>query len=214
MDKIDEIKEKLKELKTLDSKYEIFGASHHKYAFNEPMTLDQLDEFETKYQVKLPTDYKRFLNKIGNGGAGPYYGIHPLSRNLGKFNPENKFENLKLAFPHYRKWNWSKKILDRFEKLKGDEDEEIAEFFDTIFWQQYGKEELTSGSLYISEYGCALRYLLIVTGADIGKIWFDQRADHDGINPVVDNNGKKLDFYSWYLEWLDKSINEIKKQGS
>lgn len=207
-----EIKDKLNELKILDKSFEIFGASSHEYEFNEPIPIDTINRFEDKFEIQLPQDYKLFLSQIGNGGAGPFYGIHPLQRDLGQFNPENKFELLKFDFPLKKAWNWSDKIFSKFEEFQESEDEEIAELFDRIYWEQYCKDELTHGSIYITEYGCALRFLLIITGDEKGKIWFDQRADQNGINPVTDKQGNKLDFSDWYVDWLDKSIMEIKNK--
>lgn len=38
-----------------------------------------LDAFERQYGVSLPKDYRYFLGSISNGGAGPNYGVKPLS---------------------------------------------------------------------------------------------------------------------------------------
>lgn len=212
MKSITEIKSKLQELRLLDKELEIFGASSHEYEFNQPIPLDELKRFEDKYEVDLPEDYKAFICEIGDGGAGPYYGIHPLQRDVGDFDPENRLELLKFDFPHKEGWNWTEKILSKFDDLRDDEYDEVAEFFDSIYWEEYFKDELTHGSFYITEYGCALRFLLVTTGEEKGKIWFDQRADQHGINPVLNKKGDKLDFSDWYVEWLDKSIAAMKEK--
>lgn len=212
MKSISEIKDKLRELRQIDKNFEVFGAASHEYQFNEPIPIEKLNKFEEKFEVELPKDYKAFISEIGNGGAGPYYGIHPLKRNLGKFIQKNKFELLKFDFPHKEQWNWPEKILSKFDELKEDEDEDLSDFFDKIFWEQYCKDELTYGSINIAEYGCALTFLLVISGDDKGKVWFDQRADYKGLNPITDDNGNKLDFSDWYVEWLDKSIREMKEK--
>lgn len=212
MKSISEIKDKLNELKILDKKFEIFGAASHEYEFNEPIPIEKLNQFEEKYGIELPKDYKSFLSEIGNGGAGPFYGIYPLQRDLGRANPENKFEFLKFNFPHKKAWNWSDKIFDKFDEFHETEEDEIIDFFDDVYWEQYFKDELTYGSIYITEYGCALRFLLVITGAEKGKIWFDQRADRNGLNPITNKNGNKLDFSDWYVNWLDTSITEMKEK--
>ncbi len=33
---------------------------------------------EADFNIKLPDDYVYFLTEIGNGGAGPYYGLYSL----------------------------------------------------------------------------------------------------------------------------------------
>ena len=35
------------------------------------LSLTEIEAFETKCRVTLPTEYRRFLLEIGNGGAGP-----------------------------------------------------------------------------------------------------------------------------------------------
>ena len=217
MKTIEEIKGKLEELKRLDKRLEIFGASSHKYEFNEPLSMEELNQFEAKYKVTLPKDYKAFLNEVGNGGAGPYYGVYPLKEDLG--DVENKFELLQFDFPHKEEWNLSDKIFTKFDEITGDDyeeedgnfDEEIADFFSNIFWSNYYKDELTYGSIYISNYGCGLRFLFIISGEEKGKIWFDGRADRGGIYPEIDDKENHLDFSDWYIDWLNESILKIKE---
>lgn len=65
-------------LRYLDKKQVVFGSSHHAYRFNPPLEKEQVDEFEYIHKVSLPVPYRRFITEVGNGGAGPYYGILPL----------------------------------------------------------------------------------------------------------------------------------------
>ncbi|MBW3596433.1 MAG: SMI1/KNR4 family protein [Planctomycetes bacterium] len=45
---------------------------------NERLTESQAAAFEKKYAITMPEDYRQFLTQIGNGGAGPYYGMFKL----------------------------------------------------------------------------------------------------------------------------------------
>ncbi|MFK7905348.1 MAG: DUF4844 domain-containing protein [Chitinophagales bacterium] len=216
MKSINEIKKKIEILKHLDKRFEIFGASSHKYEFNRTISIEELNHFEEKYKVTLPEDYKAFLNEVGNGGAGPYYGIYPLKKDLG--GVENKFELLQFDFPHKEEWNLSEKFFTKFDEITGadyedDEnfDEEVAYFFDHIFWSNYYKDELTYGSIYISNYGCGLRFLFIISGEEKGNIWFDGRADRGGIYPEIDDKENHIGFSDWYINWLNESILKIKE---
>ncbi|MGB1284546.1 MAG: hypothetical protein ACPG44_08790 [Polaribacter sp.] len=64
--------------------------------------------------------------------------------------------------------------------------------------------------MYIADYGCALRYYLVVSGKEKGTIWLDQRADHDGITPVLNHKKEPITFTDWYINWLDESLNNFK----
>jgi hypothetical protein len=62
-----------------------FGASRHRYEMEPPMALD----------ADVPEDYRRFVQTIGAGGAGPYYGLvsashavaHPIDGPWGRGIP-------------------------------------------------------------------------------------------------------------------------------
>ena len=73
------IKELIKKAADKDKNYNIFGSSSHKYHLNETVSLEWVRKFEKQYQVELPEEYVFFITKVGNGVAGPYYGIVPLS---------------------------------------------------------------------------------------------------------------------------------------
>lgn len=63
-----------------------FGAEAHQFAMHAPITEHDLTAFESKHGVRLPEDYRAFLLAVGNGGAGPYYGLLPkiLNQTLSK----------------------------------------------------------------------------------------------------------------------------------
>jgi len=65
----------LKELKRKDPHFKNFGANVHRYNLNSPLSLIEIENFESKYNISLPIDYKYFITEVGNGVAGPYYGL-------------------------------------------------------------------------------------------------------------------------------------------
>lgn len=58
----------LKQAKKMDSKYQIFGASKHRYQLNPVVSLEKVRAFEQKYQIILPEEYVFFLTQVGNCG--------------------------------------------------------------------------------------------------------------------------------------------------
>jgi len=55
-----------------------FGARVHGYRLRPPLCADRLEAIEAAAGVRLPDDYRDHLRDVGDGGAGPYYGLLPL----------------------------------------------------------------------------------------------------------------------------------------
>lgn len=120
MDMIEEIESRLLELKRKDKRFSIFGASNHKYRFNPRLSDDQICLFEQRYEITLPKGYRTFLTEIGNGGAGPYYGLETLEDSVFQdldYKRPGETLNLKKPFPFTESWNM---------EYKGSPDDENA----------------------------------------------------------------------------------------
>jgi len=65
-------------LRCLDTRRVVFGSSCHAYRFHPPIGMQQAEAWQRAHKVSLPVPYRRFITELGNGGAGPYYGIMPL----------------------------------------------------------------------------------------------------------------------------------------
>jgi len=63
----------------IDDERQVFGADTHDYAFASPLTGDELGDLERSLGVALPDEVRAFLRHAGSSGAGPYYGLLPLS---------------------------------------------------------------------------------------------------------------------------------------
>lgn len=71
-EKIVEILERAHEI---DKNCEMFGAENHQYRLEPPVPESFVREVEEKCGLSLPQDYRRFITQVGDGGAGPDYGI-------------------------------------------------------------------------------------------------------------------------------------------
>jgi len=74
---IAELSDMLRRLRTADTRFRVFRSEQHCYRLGPTLTEDELAAFESANRVRLPADYRRFLSVLGNGGAGPYYGLEP-----------------------------------------------------------------------------------------------------------------------------------------
>lgn len=80
MNKIDIIIEKLNELRGLDNSFKAFGSKKHKYIMSEVVSLAETESFENQYKIKLPSDYREFLIRVGNGGGRPILWLGKFER--------------------------------------------------------------------------------------------------------------------------------------
>lgn len=69
---IEELRSLLEKARATDADLKQFGAKHHKYQWNPPASLKEIEKFEKETGISLPDGYRNFLLQAGNGGAGPF----------------------------------------------------------------------------------------------------------------------------------------------
>lgn len=194
------IVEKLSKLKKKDRKFNIFGASQHKYTINEKLSEEQLEAFEKKHSIALPIEYRTFLRDVGNGGAGPYYGLQTLEDSLFidlDYKRPGEFVNPSIPFPFNEAWNM---------EFEGNEEDDIAY---EKFSEEYYSDKWETGVLRICNYGCGISLNLVVNGQEKGNIWVDDRGNDGGIYPdsFYGQTGR-TSFLDWYTLWLNLSLKK------
>jgi hypothetical protein len=123
--------------------------------FNALASTDFIEQFEQDNEVILPTEYRLFIQHIGNGGDGPpFYGIEPL----GYDERWLTFENIGKPFPFAEQWIWEDDVVENVEL----------------------KNKVFDGNLYLGTDGCGMNWVLIISGVQRGFIW--QLSDV-GISP-------------------------------
>jgi hypothetical protein len=145
---------------------------------NSCLGQQEIEEFEQRYQIQLPEDYRQFLLKIGNGSTNgpPHYGLLPLSDTVKSEQGQELRPN--LSFPLTETWVWEDEV-----SWENGQPEILAPIF-------------SNGHLYLGTEGCGEDWILIVTGSEQGKVW---NLSDVGAGPCV----PERDFLSWYEYWLD-----------
>lgn len=81
----------IEELRSLDRNFRVFGTRRqffrwrryrghgHCYRFNRTISDSAVESLERRLGHKLPDDYREFITQIGDGGAGPNYGLKPIA---------------------------------------------------------------------------------------------------------------------------------------
>ncbi len=80
---LEELRSLLEKARAADAELKQFGAKNHKYQWNHPASLKEIEKFEQEMGISLPDGYRNFLLQAGNGGAGPFYGLFSLAQVKG-----------------------------------------------------------------------------------------------------------------------------------
>lgn len=192
-----EIKALIDELRALDIYFHVFGASSHRYDIGPTLSQAEISEFERKYHIALPEDFRLYLQLVGNGsgrtppeypynghcytgGAGPDYGLISLE-DMGKSLVSGEFPlNSKLPLPHY---GWH-------DLWTGPDSDDSA--------------TIIPGILTLNSQGCSGQTHLVVKGEDHGTIW--ESREWTEFRP------KHLNFSQWMREWAKREIARLKNR--
>jgi len=196
------------------AKPKVFGAEGHRFILNEPLSEQDVLTFEKEHGIRLPQDYRDFITRLGNGGAGPDYGLFPLGYRDGDLeSPLQPWTEghgfvgvLSQPFEFDSPWN-DTSGLPNFDPTDERQDEFDQQM--DAFEKRYWSSALMNGAFPICHRGCALRLWLVVTGDEAGHVWYDGRADYTGLSPVLTKDGSRASFSSWYFEWLDSCLEQI-----
>jgi hypothetical protein len=168
------------------------------YSLGPVLSLEEVENFERAHFCRLPQDYREFLMRVGNGGAGPEWGLSALGQHFPDSGHEECLEDdpdLSRPFPHREAWN---AIPDSRES-----EEEL-----------YFRPTHAVGSMTINDRGCALSTRIVVTGPLAGEIWCDDRADGGGIHPHLAPDGSHYQFLPWYRDWLSRRMHQYGHKGN
>jgi hypothetical protein len=183
-------------LKTaVQDRFRPFGSEGHGFRVGPPLPGRQVAAFEDRYGIELPVEYRAFITRVTDGGAGPAYGLYSLEEALTKERREPVPDDfLRTPFPYAAAYNPS-------------EDPEVEVFWQRVADGQPPKAEgdrrdlyQTAGTLVLCHEGCGYLHFLVVTGPGRGQMWLDGRCSDGGFAPLG------VGFLEWYERWLDSTL--------
>lgn len=191
----------------IDPNYEIFGASEHQYKLNPPIRKSFVREVEKRYGFQLPEDYFKFITEIGDGGAGPDYGIRPFtsflirggSPTVEKFNEAYRYSLANLFVPlqmqAYEVEHYAITTKEAYERNP----ERYFIYENDDDWCD------TDGFFVLGTHGCQWDFGIITAGEMYGQI-FD--TDNEYAYAFVSHSFDE--FYQDFLDWIsdDKKIQK------
>jgi SMI1 / KNR4 family (SUKH-1) len=181
------IRRRIRELAGEDPGLKRFGASRHRYRLGPTLTETAVRRFEAMHEISFPPSYRTFLLEVGDGGAGPYYGLFRHDGSEENWKPRRlpcQYEPGSLArpFPHISGFSIPDPVPPCAVHPSAAADGE-----DPCWW---------NGSITVSEIGCGAFCRLVVTGPTTGQVWFEDFDSEDLLSPGPD-------FYEWYMSWLE-----------
>lgn len=184
---IERIREKLARIRERRVLGASFGDDDHCYRLGPPLSEEDLLAFESEHGIRLPEEYRCFLALVGNGGAGPGYGLRPLARwseaDVGTLSKP-------FLMPVDAVWDRAEGEDVWLQELGGPDWEDE---YNRGAWSPF------DGLLTLFHHGCSGYTMLVVTGPGRGRMcvvyellppqWIDAR-----------------DFFAYYESWLDQVL--------
>ncbi len=173
----------LEAARQFDPEHKRFGASAHKYRLGPVIAPEELDALLEKYHFSIPDDLRWFVTEVGNGGAGPFFGLVPFDA--------SKEEHYKFAaLPvdgtiegYYGKGKFSTKEEESWE-------------------EQYAR--FCGGTVYICNPGGDESVRLMVSGEHSGRVIY---TDDDNLRRFFPPEPEGSRFIDWYMTWLEESAS-------
>ncbi|MFO7566149.1 MAG: SMI1/KNR4 family protein [Enhygromyxa sp.] len=180
--RLDRIRARLELLACCDPQLQVFGAITHEYRLAPPLAEAEVVEFERRHGVELPADYRAFITTLGNGGAGPFYGLAPLRDAPPKYGAaldEQTPPSLARPFPLAEAW-----------RQGGEPGQPPIPPGTSVY----------DGVIELSSHGCGYFDVLVVGGPRRGEVWADFTQALGGLVPWYPS------FFDAYEAWLDRAF--------
>ena len=177
----------LEQAKAKDSDFVRFGADSHQYKLSPPASEETIQKFEEQEGIRLPEEYRDFLLFVGNGGAGPYYGLYGVKIQEKKFRGSHasclyRVQEEPVIYPKMSDEDWDR-VADLEGRRKGEEVEPYV------------------GVLPSGSQGCTLMTGIMLAGPYRGQVVY---YDEDFCGPPFFVREKG--FLAWYERWLREVI--------
>lgn len=170
------------------------------YLFLPTELEENLIAFETKFNVRIPEDYRFFLLNVANG---------IVNKNEWGFNLVEKIDFVDFFYEDNEynpsiPFELTNKVIFSTTERKDSHPYEITYDMDEkIFDKGY-----SNGQIHIAGYGCGTSAFLVVNGSEYGNIWVDNFASYSEVYPECDfkRNKPRFSFTDWLLEGINRDL--------
>jgi hypothetical protein len=167
-----DVVDKLKRLKAVDRQCQAFGADTHRYFLRPCLSVNALETFERRFGTALPPALSSFYTEVGDGVAGPYYGLKPAAE-LSGYRPSENYPGIEFF-----------KQAATAEGMPPD---------DHGYFEM--SHQALAGLLSIIDEGCGHQVCLIASGPKTGNIVYVSADGH-----VVETETTLVQIYAEWLD--------------
>lgn len=192
----EEVEKILEQARRMDTKLEINGVSGHQYRLNLPVDLEFVHETEKKYHFRFPEDYVQFITEVGDGGAGPGYGLFSFkfysteAKNTREIEMRDSYLRGLFRDPHLIPLELDD--LDDFCVPEEEYKQNPEKYFAAGSYHE--DDYVPYGFFHLGTYGCGRDYGVITSGERHGQIFIH---DLEGAFEL-----KAYSFQAFYQDWL------------
>jgi hypothetical protein len=164
-------RKKIEQLDLLDKQRQVFGAQSHDYRLYPTLTTEEISLFEHWLGAPFPADLQAFYSEVGNGVAGPHYGLLEAGAVTG-YRPAEIYTD-----------------AGKLRALGGDDRSEREDGYFEV------NKDYITGLITIIDEGCGHETCLITTGPRAGEVV------HVSLEGYVHETGKNLiETYEHWLD--------------
>ncbi len=213
----------------LDMDFPIFGSCCHTHLLHPPLAEETLAAWEELMQISLPADYRSYLTALGNGGAGPAYGISPflcpleevlLEPTVLSDQSEAEFDRLSRQWYDYA--NEDVYELYKAYCLHTEEGTRLPfQAWDNQHWEECDRTLRAPlfqyGQLFLANQGCSHDVFLLLNGSHRGMcnysneeydysypFWYEKAAHRQAIT-WPQYRGTLLSFESYLMRYVHQA---------
>lgn len=206
IERLDQIRRKLETLSSFDIEECAdldLGVKKHRFRLAPPLPESEVVAFEERYGILLPPEFRAFIRSVGSSGAGPYYGLLPLTLATDHLNYDDEAmcrRKLTAVFP----------LLDKVyhDNWKLGQDDWLVEV-GGVNWKErrYGPESWDpfQGTTAICDQGCTFYTVLVLNGPQSGAIWNIELH----LSPPI--KAPYSGFLDYYEDWVDRMLAKEKQ---
>ncbi len=195
----EEVEKILAQARRMDPLLKMFGVADHQYRLASPVDLAFVRTIEEKYHFRFPEDYVQFITEVGDGGAGPGYGLYSFGyyHTEVKSAKEAKVREAYLCglgreiqlLPIEPEW------LEDFCISKKEYEKNPEKYFRGGKGSFNWDNDTPYGFFHLGTYGCGRDFGLITAGERYGQVFIN---DTEGLFELESDS-----FQAFYQDWLD-----------